>query len=524
MVAAAGCCLALLLAVAAPSAALAAAAAPGTAGPPPAPHDTIGCACHGVEAPPAIGVIPAILDEELAGRCEGCHTTRCVHPAGVATSRPGSGLPLGKASPPARGTVLCRTCHHVHRGARPGLLRSFAGAKGRPGELCDRCHAPGAYEPHGRKGGKKNPPGCAACHAAPAPTTADPAPSAQAARVCLLCHPATPLSCLAAVRPAAAGVLGGHLGDVGLPLRAGAFTCGSCHRVMARPDRKKPPKLLRAEYARFRERAAAANPHASGVLCAPCHGSEVRRGAGAFPLVERDPDRLCLGCHDGRRARADFHPVGLAPGAGSRLPFPADAPLREGRLSCLTCHRFCGAGETPGGGAPVRGEPAPTRENYCLRCHPLAWYAKLNPHRQLDASGKIRDSACLPCHQARPRPGDRGEGAASRLAEAADSCRTCHPQTQAHPGGAAHAGELPSTTMEARIRVFEARRDVAFPRAADGRLLCVTCHYLHEEGVAPDRSAEARLLTLIREGQGLLICDVCHQDPAPEAAPDASPP
>jgi|Deesub1362B_J571_1020462.scaffolds.fasta_scaffold00365_14 predicted CXXCH cytochrome family protein len=87
--------------------------------------------------------------------------------------------------------------------------------------------------------------------------------------------------------------------------------------------------------------------------CSLCHISHEMAAGG---LLKAPVGQLCLGCHP-QRVGATEHVVDVAPS----MEVPPELPLRDGLLTCITCH-------DPHGGefeAMLRVKP----RELCQRCH-----------------------------------------------------------------------------------------------------------------------------------------------------------
>lgn len=284
----------------------------------------------------------------------------------------------------------------------------------------------------------------------------------------------------------------------------------------------------------------ATNPHWKPDGCQTCHTLDQGKPS---PIAAAAVDEICLKCHDGRKAAAEFHPVGLA-FDNKRFTRPEKWPVVDDRLACVTCHDM-----------RLACSPTLTRPNvnhvllrdyqvgrsqskpFCRNCHQESAYKKLNPHAMLLAvKDEIIEDKCLFCHT---KPLDRGTlartGDAFLKADQAALCRDCHPQHR-DPMQQGHIGMPLSADMLATMRSREliglssklSPKIIAQVKASGekptkmipdqgGKIICSTCHNPHQAGVFPSDSAlayraikpnaDGRMISPVR---GQAWCKHCH--------------
>ncbi|MCG3180793.1 MAG: hypothetical protein BIFFINMI_03156 [Phycisphaerae bacterium] len=259
----------------------------------------------------------------------------------------------------------------------------------------------------------------------------------------------------------------------------------------------------------------APNPHWNDAGCATCHGpGEPKK------IAPADADKLCLSCHDGKRALLETHPVGR-PLDAEQFNQPPGWPLTDGRIGCLSCHNpareHCRRGQRRPMLNPMflRGLAAGGVVNaFCSNCHRLGNYQKLNPHVQRDESGVLA-AKCGFCHgeamsaQAKVRTGYEGLHRPQ-----VELCRGCHP-THIEYFNPGHVGQKLSPTMLARVKPLA---DLVGP-APGGQIACSTCHNPHEAGVFPLGSEMNGPTPLRAAGPDKIIasmnpsklCSSCHE-------------
>ncbi len=147
------------------------------------------------------------------------------------------------------------------------------------------------------------------------------------------------------------------------------------------------------------------NPHWTNTGCIECHTSE----QGRTLRYAGDDVLLCTRCHDGTRASREPHPVEFAFSNGTVSSHSLNWPVREGCITCLTCHdakpqmseNLLMKLVNP---SFLRGDPQESRTDFCFTCHPQDLYQKKNPHQQTDQEGNMIETLCLLCHRTVPRP------------------------------------------------------------------------------------------------------------------------
>jgi hypothetical protein len=177
---------------------------------------------------------------------------------------------------------------------------------------------------------------------------------------------------------------------------------------------------------------------------------------------------------------------------------PAQFPLREGQITCSTCHDIViQCQDRPLDRALLkdqkflRGTPYETEASICFRCHNIENYRMYNPHRQLNSQKEVIQEKCLYCHSQMPDANQTGAEDAQLIGHLEILCVRCHMQT---PGQDFHAKHLrkPSPEVLTRIEELQAQHEIVLPLNEDGMITCATCHNPHEKGVIPDARAGAR--------------------------------
>lgn len=290
-----------------------------------------------------------------------------------------------------------------------------------------------------------------------------------------------------------------------------------------RPEPRRPA-TGRAAWVQREEQAP--NPHWDAGSCRVCHES-ANGTPGPIPIGRADG--LCLSCHDGKKAHEEAHPIGWA-GQSETARTPAEWPLNNGLLSCLTCHeirRQCSKeAERPEvNPGMVRGFDSEYPLKSCTQCHRSENW-RVNPHGSERIAGSNTES-CGFCHAQRPAVDERGrrQGMAHLRQAGSAGCLTCHVM-HADPAPKGHLGAIADKEMRAAIVEAELRRGMEREGAvansellplAEGAVACFTCHNPHSPSMwAADtalgaRAVEARSAGIALRVDALELCVICHK-------------
>ena len=311
---------------------------------------------------------------------------------------------------------------------------------------------------------------------------------------CLSCHTNLPKSCTLILKPENYNIIKQQMPDFPLPLSLRKVTCASCHLFHKSERLEDREYKLRDDYYIFMHKAESINPHKSGLFCFLCHYKPPKEKGGNLHLkYGQDTIRICKDCHNNKRAAADNHPVGVIPSKGKEIEIPKDFPLKNKKITCLTCHILKCQGETSNV-LLLRGGPYITRIDTCLVCHVKDKYKKDNPHKIISEDGEIRQDRCEYCHSVdKDETGETGEKKFGYKFSAPfrQYCVGCHPvKTEKHPFGASHTGRhidaiWSGITMTQRIQISHDQSFKMTPVSLTGTVMCASCHNPHDPRPGP---------------------------------------
>lgn len=217
----------------------------------------------------------------------------------------------------------------------------------------------------------------------------------------------------------------------------------------------------------------------------------------------------CAACH---RPEPGFsHPVGVIPS----MAVPADLPLEDGRISCITCHASGDAAHMKAEqtGSPMLRSGVAGPGTLCMSCHDMRddsraaqhgsalgvahqrWQGKAPGRASASASASGLDPesrTCLSCHDGLLSSDIALSGSAGNFASA---IMDDHPVgvPYGRPGGARSSsgmpfGLRPLSALDPRIRLY------------DGQVGCNSCHspYAGTKGL------------LVMDNQRSALCLSCH--------------
>lgn len=257
------------------------------------------------------------------------------------------------------------------------------------------------------------------------------------------------------------------------------------------------------------------NIHYAGKYCSECHESSPKRGGDSSLKYSGDFHQLCK-CH-GYKPGTYIHPVDIIPSDEKKSVIPEELPLKDGKLSCLTCHDIylqC-EGNTDSRFTNkrfLRGAPFKKRTDLCFRCHDDTKYNKHNPHKnQLDADGEIDVKQCLYCHVIKPDELRESFDDVKLVGGLLEVCQRCHMKSVNHPANANHI-VVPSPGLLSKIKTTEKQFNIVLPLDYNGRIFCGTCHNPHQRGVIPSENVGSSG-AIEMYGQRFLgkMCIACHE-------------
>lgn len=276
----------------------------------------------------------------------------------------------------------------------------------------------------------------------------------------------------------------------------------------------------------------ASNPHWSAAGCVHCHGGD---GGKVKPIPPAGIDSLCVSCHNGRRAKAERHPISRM-FESPQVRLPDGWPAHDRVLGCATCHDIRSACDQALPRPTVnpmflRGYDGGRLQDFCANCHVAdAQHGLYNPHLMLTLDHTPIEQSCFYCHTHSFDLSRRTERSGRPMLRTGEPglCLACHREHVDYfePG---HLGAKPSATMQATLAEFEkVRLGVAggLPLTTEGAIVCTTCHNPHQAGLFPADSVlsfGSMPLDAERSGSGLRwrgaeLCVACHYFRAPPAA------
>lgn len=250
--------------------------------------------------------------------------------------------------------------------------------------------------------------------------------------------------------------------------------------------------------------------HYTGKYCKECHEQTPEEGGNAYLKFGGDFNRLCR-CHL-ETPGSYIHPVELEPSNEKKVMIPADFPLVDGKLACLTCHdiyRQCQRRTVEK--FSLRGAPYPRRSDFCFKCHNESDYVMLDPHKQVKEDGEIIAEKCLYCHEEKPDEKRANYEDLKFIGQIEILCQRCHVIRGNHAGNFDHMVK-PSPKGLARMKEMEEKFGIVLPLDEDGKMTCITCHNPHERGVIPaNRPGAKGADSKYRHRLPERLCIECHQ-------------
>ncbi len=222
--------------------------------------------------------------------------------------------------------------------------------------------------------------------------------------------------------------------------------------------------------------------HFTGKYCTECHEQTPTRGGDTYLKFGGDYYQLCGECHL-TTPGSYIHPTNMVPSEDKRVKFPADFPLEDDKVTCLTCHDlYMQCQKRDFDRDSLRGVPYRQKTDFCFKCHDQGSYVMFNPHAQVNGKGEVITDKCLYCHTEIPdQKQDRFEDP-KLIGDLGPLCQRCHIRMAMRSGSFSHLAK-PSAETLARIRKTEEEFYATLPLDAQGKTTCATCHNPHDKGV-----------------------------------------
>ncbi len=250
--------------------------------------------------------------------------------------------------------------------------------------------------------------------------------------------------------------------------------------------------------------------HYTGKDCKECHEKTPEKGGRTFLKYGGDFEELCR-CHYNSPGSL-VHPSEIAPSKGKTGKIPAEFPLRNGELSCGTCHDIylqCQKGPKKNTFF-LRGSPYKKRTDFCFKCHNEKSYEMQDVHDQLNAEGDMLVEKCRYCHTEPPDVKQTRFKDIKLLDNSEAICQGCHVIAGNHSGNYNHLVK-PSKKALATMKRMEIEFGIILP-LYDGKITCMTCHNPHEKGVIPAELPSAKGAdSKFRHRLPGILCQECHK-------------
>jgi nitrate/TMAO reductase-like tetraheme cytochrome c subunit len=170
---------------------------------------------------------------------------------------------------------------------------------------------------------------------------------------------------------------------------------------------------------------------------------------------------------------------------------PKSFVLKTGHLlQCKTCHGLEKMDEIPydkvnkNDPAFLRGGPYRNFEAFCYQCHSKKDNEQPNIHVMLEKNGDIKKQNCLYCHEEvnEQRDKPREQSALKLRLPIEDVCLGCHLKTP-HLNALEHQEAKPKDEMKKHMKAEAQKHGIILPLANSGKVICVSCHTPHPDGV-----------------------------------------
>ena len=248
------------------------------------------------------------------------------------------------------------------------------------------------------------------------------------------------------------------------------------------------------------------NPHLGGDNCLVCH-----RGEGE-PSTKNLIPNACAKCHSTKSINQQIHilsPVNLdSKKRGVSIPklFPLES---NDSLRCSTCHQ-ASCKPQRSNSSYLRGAPYASELDFCYACHNEKSFVRVNPHQQINKSGKIIESTCLNCHKV--VPDIHKEETEMLQMSIVETCNKCHAMPNHEVN---HMGKAINNFKNIKM-VFETqakKTGISLPLTDEKTLSCTSCHNVHNRNVlikADDTKHQPKVNQHFLQLPKAQLCKACH--------------
>ncbi|MBA4366230.1 MAG: hypothetical protein C0403_01140 [Desulfobacterium sp.] len=256
------------------------------------------------------------------------------------------------------------------------------------------------------------------------------------------------------------------------------------------------------------------NIHFNKNYCTECHILPPTAGEKNQLKYEGDFKLLCK-CHYSAPEKHS-HPMDITPSKDMKMRIPANFPLKEGKVTCSTCHDIfvqCQENQKAFqmGEMFLRETPLDQKNRMCYKCHDKSKYQMYTPHKQRDEKRNMIAETCLYCHSEIPDVDTVTYKDTKFLMRIELLCIRCHMNSNKNSLHDKHIRK-PSPEVATKIKQTEKQFNIILPLTADGKLTCATCHNPHEEGLIPaDRASAKGASKKYRHRLPGNLCIKCHE-------------
>ncbi len=209
------------------------------------------------------------------------------------------------------------------------------------------------------------------------------------------------------------------------------------------------------------------------------------------------------------------HPVGIT--LPQNMQVPDDFPLgKQQELVCDTCHGVENLDQVPQAKVNTRVKnflrsgpydgSGKTLLDFCGNCHESRFKQKnmqrTNVHKMLDKQGKQIKKNCTYCHASVPDPVKDQDWRKLRFQISPEKlCYGCHLKTT-HLNAVQHQVK-PSDKVLKQMQRSEQQKQLVLPLDKRGKMMCVTCHSPHQQGVLNAHSKGGKQVAQTSLDQGI---------------------